>query len=54
MFKNYGRNLIELTNLAGKRQVDMKDSKLRDELASARATLKKNTLKLFTSSKVNF
>lgn len=52
-FKNYGRDLIELTNLAGKRQIDMKDPKLRDELASARATLKKNTLKLFTSSKVN-
>jgi catenin alpha len=52
-FKSYGRNLIELANLAGKRQAYLSDSKLRDELASARATLKNNSLKLFTSSKVN-
>ena len=50
-FKNYGRNLIELTNQTGKRQMDMRDAKLKDELASARATLKKHSLKLFTSSK---
>jgi catenin alpha len=50
-FKSYGRNLIELANLAGKRQAYLSDSKLRDELASARATLKNNSLKLFTSSK---
>jgi catenin alpha len=50
-FKQYGRDLIELSNLAGKRQTFINDLKLRDELASARATLKNNTLKLFTSSK---
>ena len=50
-FKNYGRSIIELTNLAGRRQLDIWDSKLRDELASARATLKKHSLKLFTVSK---
>lgn len=50
-FKNYGRNLIDLTNLAGKRQADLKCVKLRDEMASARATLKKHSLKLFTTSK---
>ena len=31
--------------------MDMRDPKLKDELASARATLKKHSLKLFTSSK---
>jgi hypothetical protein len=51
-FKSYGKNLIELTNLAGKRQADLKDIKLRDELASARACLKKHSLLLLTASKV--
>lgn len=50
-FKNYGRNLIELTSLSGKRQAVLTDPKLRDELASARAILKKHSLKLFTTSK---
>lgn len=50
-FKNYGRNLVDLTNQTGKRQVDMRDPKLKDEIASARASLKKHSLKLFTSSK---
>ena len=53
-FKSYGRNVIELASLAGKRQSYLSDLKLRDELASARATLKNNSLKLFTSSKVIF
>lgn len=51
-FKLFGAHIIELTNLAGKKQAEIGDAKLRDELASARATLKKNTLKLLTSSKV--
>lgn len=51
-FKLYGAHLIELSNLAGKKQADLTDLKLKDELASARAALKKNTLKLFTTSKV--
>ena len=51
-FKNYGRDIIELTNHAGKRQINIWDTKLRDELASARATLKKHSIKLFTAGKV--
>ncbi|CAF0896434.1 unnamed protein product [Brachionus calyciflorus] len=50
-FKDYGRDLIELTNLAGKRQALLNDLRLKDELASCRAILKRNSLKLFTSSK---
>lgn len=50
-FKNYGRDIIELTNHAGKRQINIWDPKLRDELASARATLKKHSIKLFTAGK---
>ena len=52
-FKNYGRDLVDLTTLAGKRQLLLTDMRLKDELASCRAILKKNSLKLFTSSKVN-
>lgn len=52
-FKNYGSDLIDLTNLAGKRQALLNDLRLKDELASSRAILKRNSLKLFTSSKVN-
>lgn len=51
-FKPFGAHIIDLTNLAGKKQSEISDVKLRDELASARAALKKNTLKLLTSSKV--
>ncbi len=50
-FKNYGRDIIELTNQAGKRQLNIWDPKLRDELASARAILKKHSLRLLTVSK---
>lgn len=53
-FKLFGAHIVDLTNLAGKKQSEIGDVKLRDELASARATLKKNTLKLLTSSKVSF
>lgn len=52
-FKSYGTHLIELTNLAGKKQSDLTDPKLRDEMASARSTLKKTTLKLLTTCKVH-
>ena len=51
-FKSYGVNVVELTNQAARRQADLKDTKLKDELASARATLKKSSLKLLTSAKV--
>ena len=50
-FKNYGRDIVELTNQAGKRQLSIWEPKLRDELASARAVLKKHSLKLLTASK---
>lgn len=50
-FKNYGRDIIELTNQAGKRQLNIIDPKLKDELASARAVLKKHSVKLLTASK---
>lgn len=50
-FKNYGMDIIELSSHAAKQQAQLADIKLRDEMASARATLKKSSLRLFTSAK---
>lgn len=51
-FKNFGRNTAELINLAARRQAELKDPKLREDLAAARAVLKKNCMMLLTASKV--
>lgn len=51
-FKKFGRNTIELINLAAKRQAELKDHKLKEDLAAARAVLKKNCMMLLTASKV--
>jgi catenin alpha len=50
-YKQFGQNLADLIEKSGSRQADLNDPRLRDELASARATLKKHSLKLFTASK---
>lgn len=50
-FKDFGRSLVELTDRAGRRQQDLKDPRHRDDLAAARATLKKNSMMLLTTSK---
>ena len=50
-FKVYSRDIIELTCQAGRRQADLKDLKLKDEIASARAIIKKQSLKLFSAAK---
>lgn len=44
----------ELMNQAAKRQLELKDSQMRDDLASARAVLKKHSTMLLTASKVIF
>lgn len=51
-FRCLGRQLVELADRAGRRQSDLKDLRHRDDLASARATLKKNSMMLLTTSKV--
>lgn len=51
-FRSLGRQVVELADRAGRRQSDLKDLRHRDELASARATLKKNSVMLLTTSKV--
>lgn len=40
-------------NQAAKRQQELKDPQLRDDLAAARAVLKKHSTMLLTASKVN-
>ncbi|RWS14752.1 alpha-catenin-like protein [Dinothrombium tinctorium] len=51
-FKRFGKNTADLINQAAKRQAELKDPRLRDDLAAARAVLKKNTMMLLTASKV--
>ncbi|XP_013405995.1 catenin alpha-2 isoform X4 [Lingula anatina] len=50
-FKEFGKNVVDLVEQAGRRQADLKDPRLRDDLAAARATLKKNSMMLLTTSK---
>lgn len=50
--KAFGRNAAELMNQAAKRQQELKDPQLRDDLAAARAILKKHSTMLLTASKV--
>lgn len=50
-FRALGKSIAELEQLAAKRQADLKDPRRRDELAAARAMLKKNTMMLLTTSK---
>lgn len=51
-FRLFGKNTSDLINQAAKRQNELKDPRLRDDLASARAVLKKNSMMLLTASKV--
>lgn len=50
--KAFGRNASELMSQAAKRQLELKDTQLRDDLAAARAVLKKHSTMLLTASKV--
>ncbi|KAL1122442.1 hypothetical protein AAG570_002773 [Ranatra chinensis] len=50
--KAFGRNASELMSQAAKRQLELKDPQLRDDLAAARAILKKHSTMLLTASKV--
>lgn len=50
--RQFGRNANELIKQAAKRQNELKDPQLRDDLAAARAVLKKHSTMLLTASKV--
>ena len=51
-FRRFGINTADLINQAAKRQNELKDVRMRDDLAAARAVLKKNSMMLLTASKV--
>lgn len=50
--EKFRHNANELMNQAAKRQQELKDPQLRDDLAAARAVLKKHSTMLLTASKV--
>ena len=50
-FQTFGEDMMELDHKAYYRQIDLKDARYRDDLASARATMKKNSMMLLTASK---
>ncbi|EDO48695.1 predicted protein, partial [Nematostella vectensis] len=50
-FKNLGNDLMNLAQLSGRRQADLKDPLRRDEMAAARAILKDASKMLLSSSK---
>lgn len=49
--RQFGRNAAELMTQAARRQQELKDPILRDDLAAARAVLKKHSMMLLTASK---
>lgn len=51
-FHDFGKNTSDLIHQAAKRQAELKDPHLREDLAAARAILKKNSMMLLTASKV--
>lgn len=51
-FKILGPNAVLLNAHAARRQAELKDARLKDDLAAARAVLKKNTTLLMTASRV--
>ena len=50
--RQFGRSASELAAQAAKRQRELKEPRMKDELAAARAVLKKHSTMLLTASKV--
>jgi catenin alpha len=50
--RNFGKNATDLLREAARRQQELRDPQLRDDLAAARALLKKHSTMLMTASKV--
>ncbi|XP_033633202.1 catenin alpha-2-like isoform X2 [Asterias rubens] len=49
-FKTFGKDMVEFNKLLARRQNDLKDPRQRDEMAAARADLKKHSTMLLTAS----
>jgi len=52
-FSQFGSEMVELAQLTGDRQADLKDERRRAQMAAARHVLERSTMMLLTSSKVN-
>lgn len=50
-YQSFGNHVTDLSKEAARRQFELIDPRLRDDLASARATLKRNQVMLLTSTK---
>ena len=50
-FKDLGDSIVDLANKAAQRQNDLKDPRRQEDMAAARAVLKKNSMMLLTASK---
>ena len=51
-FRQFDQSAQQLMQAAAQRQMELKDPRMRDDLAAARALLKKHSMMLFTASKV--
>ncbi|XP_072013158.1 catenin alpha-2-like isoform X2 [Amphiura filiformis] len=49
-FKDFGRDMMHFNELSARRQADLKDPRRRDEMAAARADLRKHSTMLLTAS----
>ncbi|XP_071941893.1 alpha-catulin-like [Antedon mediterranea] len=51
LFSQFGKEMVELAHLTGDRQNDLKDERIRVQMAAARGVLEKSTMMLLTSCK---
>lgn len=51
-FSQFGTEMVELAQLTGDRQADLKDERRRSQMGAARHVLERSTMMLLTSAKV--
>ena len=51
-FSQFGTEMVELAQLTGDRQADLKDERRRAQMGAARHVLERSTMMLLTSAKV--
>jgi len=52
-FSQFGTEMVELAQLTGDRQADLKDERRRAQMGAARHVLERSTLMLLTAAKVS-
>lgn len=53
-FSQFGSEMVELAQLTGDRQADLKDERRRAQMGAARHVLERSTLMLLTAAKVSW